>query len=79
MSPNSAHHPGATIQVRVNDEPHVVTDSTTLSQLLTDLGLVAAKGIAIAINDVVAPRSSWDSCRLSAGDQILLIQATQGG
>jgi sulfur carrier protein len=65
--------------VRVNDKSLVVADTTTLSQLLAQLGLVSRNGVAIAVNDAVAPRSAWPTRRLADGDQVLVIQATQGG
>ena len=65
--------------VSVNDEPHSVASTTTLFQLLTQLGLGTAKGMAVAINDGVVSRSTWETRRLAPGDQVLVIQATQGG
>jgi sulfur carrier protein len=37
------------------------------------------KGIAIAVNDCVAPSSKWNSLPLQEGDRILVVQAAQGG
>jgi len=65
--------------VRVNDKSLVVADTTTLSELLEQLGLAGRNGVAIAVNDAVAPRSGWPTRRLADGDQVLVIQATQGG
>ena len=65
--------------VRVNDKSLAVADTTTLTQLLDELGLSASKGVAVAINDAVVPRSAWLTQRLAAGDHVLVIQATQGG
>jgi len=67
------------INLTVNDKPLALADSTTLSQLLGELGLSASQGVAVAINDAVVPRSAWLTQRLAAGDQVLVIQATQGG
>jgi sulfur carrier protein len=65
--------------VRVNDKSLAVADSTMLSQLLDELGLTARNGVAVAVNDAVVPRSAWLNRRLADGDQVLVIQATQGG
>ncbi len=73
------HATGASITVSVNDEPHSVANATTLLELLTQLGLGSTKGMAVAINDEVVSRSTWATCRLASGDQVLVIQATQGG
>ena len=37
------------------------------------------RGIALAINDKIVPKSKWDSCSLQTGDRILAVKATQGG
>ena len=65
--------------VFVNDEPRVLTAGTTLGDLLCELGLAERKGVAIAINDEVVPRSAWPSRPLADAERILVIRATQGG
>jgi thiamine biosynthesis protein ThiS len=35
--------------------------------------------VAVAVNDAVVPRSGWLTRPLADGDQVLVIQATQGG
>lgn len=70
---------GTPVTVRVNDKSHTLAHTTTLSQLLAELDVSAAKGVAVAINDTVVPRSTWLTHRLADGDNVLVIQATQGG
>jgi sulfur carrier protein len=65
--------------VRVNDMSRALPDSTTLGQLLNELGLTGRNGVAVAVNDAVVPRSAWLIRRLADGDHVLVIQATQGG
>ena len=65
--------------VFVNDQPRVVATGAQLADLLRELGLAERKGVAIAINDEVAPRSTWPTRALAEGERILVIQATQGG
>ena len=67
------------MMVNINAKSREVGDTTTLAQLLDELGLNASKGIAVAINDAVVSRSLWPTRRLTQGDQVLVIQATQGG
>lgn len=67
------------MMVNINDKAREVADTTTLAQLLDELGLNASKGIAVAINDAVVSRALWPMHRLTQGDQVLVIQATQGG
>ena len=63
----------------VNEQPREVANDLALADLVRDLGLADRKGVAIAINDEVAPRATWPTRRLAASDHILVIQATQGG
>ncbi len=65
--------------IRVNDQPREVVTGLALSELLRDLGLAERKGVAVAINDEVAPRVTWPTRALAASDHVLVIQATQGG
>lgn len=50
-----------------------------LSQLLQELALFTAKGIAVAVNNKVVPKSNWESFHLNENDTITIIRATQGG
>lgn len=65
--------------VFVNDQPRALASGAQLADLLRELGLAERKGVAIAINDEVAPRSTWPTRVLAEGERILVIQATQGG
>ena len=63
----------------VNDKPHRIASTATLLQLLDELALASTKGVAVAINDAVVSRLHWPLQRLTDGDRVLIIQATQGG
>jgi sulfur carrier protein len=39
----------------------------------------AAKGIAVALNGEVVPRSAWDATDLRPGDRVEVLTAAQGG
>jgi sulfur carrier protein len=65
--------------IRVNDQPREIAAGLALADLVRDLGLADRKGVAIAINDEVVPRSTWSARMLAASDSVLVIQATQGG
>ena len=65
--------------IRVNDQPREIVSGTVLAELVRELGLAERKGVAIAINDEVAPRSTWAARALEESDHVLVIQATQGG
>lgn len=65
------------MKILVNDEEMVVDDDTTVAGLLDRLGY-PEKGIAVAIDWTVIPRSAWDTT-LSDGARIEVVTAVQGG
>ncbi|AFM15301.1 thiamine biosynthesis protein ThiS [Mycolicibacterium chubuense NBB4] len=65
------------MKVTVNDEPVEVDEQTTVAALLDRLGF-PEKGIAVAIDWAVLPRSQWDSA-LTDGAKIEVVTAVQGG
>ena len=65
--------------IHINDQPRALAAGTVLADLLRELGLAERKGVAIAINDEVVPRSSWSARPLADGERVIVIQATQGG
>jgi len=65
--------------IRVNDQPRHVALGATLLDLLRELALAERKGVAVAVNDSVVPRSEWPARSLAEADRVLVIQAAQGG
>ena len=65
--------------IYVNDKPRALTAGGSILALVTDLGLAGRKGVAVAVNGDVVPRSEWPTHALAAADRVLVIQATQGG
>lgn len=63
--------------VTVNDEKVEVDEQTTVSGLLERLGF-SEKGIAVAVDWSVLPRSEWDTA-LSDGARLEVVTAVQGG
>ena len=63
--------------IRVNAEPIEVDDQTTVAALLQSLGY-PARGVAVAVDHVVLPRSAW-ATNLSDGAQLEVVTAVQGG
>jgi sulfur carrier protein len=78
VTPSTAVATGA-FEVLVNDRARSVAAGATVLSLLTELGLVARKGVAVAVNDGVVGRSQWPTRTLQPSDRVLIIQATQGG
>lgn len=65
------------MKVTVNDEEMQVDDDATVTDLLLRLGL-PAKGVAVAVNAVVVPRSRWQTA-VPDGAHIEVVTAVQGG
>lgn len=67
------------MDITLNDQNHSVTENCSLYELvLAQLG-DKQKGIAVAVNDTVVPKSQWGNHIIKSNDQILIIKATQGG
>jgi sulfur carrier protein len=66
------------IQIKVNNETVHIEPNCSVSQLITNHKF-PSKGIAIAVNQEVVPKTNWDNFTLQQNDEILIITATQGG
>ena len=69
------------IDVLINGETHSVPARATVSVLVREMGFdpADAKGMAVAVNDTVAPKGTWDHHAIRSGDRIEVIAAQQGG
>jgi sulfur carrier protein len=65
--------------VSVNNQSVDTSPSASLGSLLAQLALAQKKGIAVAVNNVVVPRATWERYPLSGNEKITVLQATQGG
>ena len=63
--------------IRINAEQVEVDDHMTVAALLQSLGY-PDRGIAVAVDQAVLPRSSWATA-LSDGANIEVVTAVQGG
>jgi sulfur carrier protein len=62
----------------VNGKAMQVPAGTTLHQLMVGLA-GAGRGVAAAVDGVVAPRGRWTELELRAGQHVEILTATQGG
>ena len=44
-----------------------------------ELDVIGGRGVAVAVNDEVRPRSAWPTSELHDGDEVIVLTATQGG
>jgi sulfur carrier protein len=65
------------MKVTVNDEPIEVDEETTVAALLENLGF-PGKGIAVAVDWSVLPRSEWETALID-GARVEVVTAVQGG
>ena len=65
------------MKVRINNKQHE-PQAKTVSELAAQLQL-PAKGVAIAIDNELKPRTSWDDTILQEGATITIIKAACGG
>lgn len=66
------------MRVTVNDDEIHVDGGTSLAALLARLGF-GEKGIAVAVNSAVVPRSGWEDAAVPDGARIEVVAAVQGG
>ena len=70
----------AGMKVSINGKPHEISDTVaTVAALLVELDMQAPRGIAVAKNMSVVPRSRWSEEPVEDGDEIEIVRATQGG
>lgn len=65
------------MEIYVNNKP-VGTEAANLDTLAKELSL-PEKGVAVAINNKIVPRSQWEQTPLSEGTSVIIIKAACGG
>jgi sulfur carrier protein len=58
--------------LELDEEHHLIA-------LLKKLSLDEKKGMAVAVNADVVPRKKWSEFKLNENDEIIIIEAAQGG
>jgi sulfur carrier protein len=67
------------VRLIVNGNPRHAAGELTVAELVKDLGSGQQRGVAVAVNGEVVPRSAWDRQSLRDGDRIEVLTAAQGG
>jgi sulfur carrier protein len=66
-------------EIRVNGENEPL-ETATLEALLAEKAVdTGQRGIAVALNGAVVPRSAWAATALHPGDSVEIVRARQGG
>lgn len=66
------------IVIQVNGESRETAPGTTVTELLTQLGLKSGR-VAIEHNLQILPKSKWDETRVATGDRFEIVQFVGGG
>jgi sulfur carrier protein len=65
--------------IRVNGETELLA-AATLQELLEEKAVdTGQRGIAVALNGAVVPRTAWTETALKPGDSVEIVRARQGG
>jgi sulfur carrier protein len=67
-----------TLKISVNGVPAVVDGGVTVGGVVDGMGK-GRRGVAVAVNDQVVPRSRWDKTALRDHDRVEILTASQGG
>lgn len=66
------------MKVQLNGETHELAEGTTVAELVAG-HLTEPRGVAVAVNAEVVPRSTWPDATLHDGDHVELLTPAQGG
>jgi sulfur carrier protein len=64
--------------VHLNGEATDVEAKVTVAQLV-DQVTESPKGVAVAVNGDIVPRSAWSETPVAGGDRVEILSAAQGG
>jgi len=68
------------MELKINNQTKHFSGDCLTVQTLLDLEIPKKQnGIALAINNMVIPKSDWSSHLIKETDAVLIISATQGG
>ena len=65
------------MNIWINDR-QIQTQALNLGQLAAELQL-PAKGVAVAVDNAMVPRTQWDATALTEGAKVVVIKAACGG
>jgi sulfur carrier protein len=65
--------------VSVNGEQRELADDVTVAEIVHTLVERAERGVAVALDGEVVPRSAWATTRVRDGHHVEVLRAVQGG
>jgi len=67
------------MMLNLNGEDTEVPAGSSIPDLLGILGFEAGRGVAVAVNGEVVPRSEWEGFGVTEGMNVEVLRAVQGG
>ena len=68
------------MNVTLNGRPAELPEGATVATVVAELELPAAgRGVAVAVDAEVVPRTQWDTHELNEGARVEVLRAIQGG
>ena len=68
------------MNIKINGEVLELKDNLNLSEFVTlRLNGKEPRGIAVALNDMIIPKSKWNDTLLNENDSVEIVHAVQGG
>jgi len=67
------------VRVRVNGDERELAPGTTVDGVVRSLGTEPARGVAVAVDGAVVPRSAWERTLVAEGQELEVLRAVQGG
>jgi sulfur carrier protein len=67
------------MRIELNGESVELAAGASVAHAVDALGADSARGVAVAVDGEVVPRSAWAATALSEGQQVEVLHAVQGG
>ena len=67
------------MKVVVNGETKDLAASVSLAEVVSQTGARGPRGVAVAVNGEVIPKSAWPTVSLSENDRVEVLAAIGGG
>jgi sulfur carrier protein len=65
--------------IKLNGTALQVAEGARLSKVLETMKLPSTKGVAVAVDGAVVPRSEWEQLVMTEGAVVEVLRAVQGG
>jgi sulfur carrier protein len=67
------------MNVMINGQPYELAEGATVADAGRALGVAGGRGVAVALDGEVVPRTRWGDTPLSDGARVEVVTAIQGG